>query len=137
MEQPIEQAKFSKKEARKLLKIVHQGVWNSHLKTVGLDPEDNISLSWENLEDLLALQLFLKAGLGRHSKADFARLRKKGREAVEKTLLRLQVPFELEKKLLVRRYQKQVMPNQPLKAEASKKEAEKTENLTPVFTLTS
>ena len=110
MDEPIEQAKLSKKEGRDLLKIVHKGVWRSHLKTIGLDPDEALVLSWENIENLLALQLFLKAGWGKHSKVQFAQLRKQGREAVLKTLRRFEIPFELEKKKLIRRYQTRILP---------------------------
>jgi hypothetical protein len=85
-------------------------VWRSHLKAIGFDPDAELSLNWENIEDLLALQLFLKAGLGKHSKNQFAQLRKRGREAMMTTLRRFEIPFELEKKKLIRRYQTRILP---------------------------
>ncbi len=69
MNELTEQVRLSKKEGRDLLKIVHVGVWRSHLKTIGLDPDASGGLSWENAEELLALQLFLKAGLGSRANA--------------------------------------------------------------------
>ena len=110
MNELTEQVRLSKKEGRDLLKIVHFGVWRSHLKTIGLDPDASRGLSWENAEELLALQLFLKAGLGRHSKAEFAQLRKRGKEAVMKTLCRFEIDFEAERAKLLRRYQTRILP---------------------------
>ena len=48
MDEPIKQAKLSKKEGRDLPKIVHLGLWRSHLKTIGLDPDAELVLSWKN-----------------------------------------------------------------------------------------
>lgn len=138
MDEPIEQAKLSKKEGRDLLKIVHQGVWRSHLKTIGLDPDAELVLSWGNLEDLLALQLFLKAGWGKHSKAQFAQLRKQGKEAVLKTLRRFEIPFELEKKKLIRRYQTRILPKRSVPEEGrGQGEQGRRRNLASNFSSTS
>ncbi|WP_013321051.1 hypothetical protein [Gloeothece verrucosa] len=113
----IEQAILSKKEGQYLLKIVHQTQWYSYLKTIGLNPDEPISLSWENVEDLLALQLFLKASHGKnpHNKAQFSQLYQKGRTAVLKTLCRLEIPLKLEKKKLIRRYRTQILPNRTIR----------------------
>lgn len=126
MDEPIEQAKLSKKEGRDLLKVVHLGVWRSHLTAIGLDPDAELSLNWENIEDLLALQLFLKAGLGKHSKNQFAQLRKCGREAMMTTLRQLEIPFELEKKKLIRRYQTRILTKRSVEKEDRGQEKSET-----------
>ncbi|ACK72281.1 hypothetical protein PCC7424_3903 [Gloeothece citriformis PCC 7424] len=121
MNQPIEQAILSKREGQDLFKIGHQNQWSSYLRTIGLNPDEDISLSWENIEDLLALQLFIQAQLGQRkgSKAQFAQLYKKGKKAVLKTLYRLSIPWKSEKKKLRRRYQTQILPKRTVAVESS------------------
>jgi hypothetical protein len=50
---------FPRHTAQQILKVHHRRTWRSHLRAVGINPDDNPQLTWSDIKNLLVLQLFL------------------------------------------------------------------------------
>jgi hypothetical protein len=85
---------FSRLTAQKLLKVSHRGKWRSHLCAIGIDPDNDPQLSWSDIKNLLALQLFLRARNGVHSVSQFSRIFREG--LLDAALIRFQIDLDTE-----------------------------------------
>jgi hypothetical protein len=85
---------FSKQEGRKILRVGNRGKWRNHLTAVGIDPDNDPQLSWSDIKNLLALQLFLRARNGVHSVCQFSRIFREG--LLEAALTRFQIDLDTE-----------------------------------------
>jgi hypothetical protein len=85
---------FSKKEGRQILQIGNRSIWRAHLRAVGINPDDNPQLTWSDIKNLLALQLFLQARNGVHSVAQFSRIYRSG--LMEAAINRFQIDLDTE-----------------------------------------
>lgn len=105
---------LTKKEAQQLLQVSHPRAWRSHLEAVGCGgPQASTLLSWADIEALLALQLFLRVGLGKHSKADFRRLYQEfGCEGALRRLAEFDIDLQLESAKLACHLQDRVYDKQ-------------------------
>ncbi|MBE9117217.1 hypothetical protein IQ249_15055 [Lusitaniella coriacea LEGE 07157] len=87
-------ALFSRLSAQKVLKVHHRRTWRSHLQAVGINPDDNPTLTWSDIKHLLALQLFLQARNGVHSVYQFSRIFREG--LLDAALTRFQIDLDTE-----------------------------------------
>ena len=99
--------RVKKSRAKKLLGVTSYEVWRSHLKAVGLS-EQTQWFSLDDLNALLALQLYLKARLGVHSKEGFSVLfQKGGLPEIKKVLFSFNLDFSRQKESLMERVEAQ------------------------------
>lgn len=87
-------ALFSRRIAQGILKVHHRRTWRAHLMAVGINPDDSPQLTWSDIKNLLALQLFLKARNGVHSVAQFSRIYHE--RLIEAAIARFQIDLETE-----------------------------------------
>jgi hypothetical protein len=85
---------FPRHTAQQILKVHHRRTWRSHLRAVGIDPDDSPQLTWSDIKNLLALQLFLQARNGVHSVAQFSRIYRSG--LMEAAIARFQIDLDTE-----------------------------------------
>ncbi|MBD2580145.1 hypothetical protein [Oscillatoria sp. FACHB-1406] len=85
---------FPRHVAQKILKVHHRGTWRTHLRAIGLNPDSNPQLSWGDIKNLLALQLFLRARYGVHSIHQFSCIFREG--LMEAALTRFKIDLDTE-----------------------------------------
>ena len=92
------QTKLSKKMAREILKIQRRDRFNEHCKALGLFKQR--SYTYPDLAEILGMDLYLRAGYGKHSRQQYMKLKRQP-QLLKLELQRLDISVENELKRLL------------------------------------